>query len=85
MEWDETKSEQNRFMRGFGFEIAYEFDWENAVIRQDDRKDYGEIRWQAFGWARQLRLAIVYTERPSGMRIISVRRTHEKEAKEYGI
>lgn len=85
MEWDETKSEQNRVVRGFGFEIVYEFDWENAVIRQDDRKDYGEIRWRAFGWARQLRLAIVYTERPGGMRIISVRRMHEKEAKEYGI
>ena len=85
MEWDETKSEQNRAMRGFGFEIVYEFDWENAVIHQDDRKDYGEIRWRAFGWARQLRLAIVYTERPGGMRIISVRRMHEKEAKEYGI
>ena len=85
MEWDDAKSEENRLIRGFGFEIAYEFDWANAVFRQADRRDYGERRYIAFGWARQRRLAIVYTNRPSGLRIISVRCMHDKEARKYGI
>lgn len=85
MEWDAAKSERNRAERGFGFEIAYQFDWQHAVIRVDDRKDYGETRLRAFGWAGPYRLAIVYTERPSGIRIISIRRMHEEEAQNYGI
>ena len=85
MEWDEAKSDKNRAERGFGFEIVHEFDWTSAVVVEDDRKDYGETRLMAFGKAGELQLAIVYTERAGGIRIISVRRMHEKEARRYGL
>ncbi len=85
MEWDEEKSERNRVMRGFGFELANEFDWDRAVYERDARMDYGEDRFRAYGWAGDLRLCIAFTYRSGTRRIISVRRMHEKEAQYYGV
>ena len=85
MEWDENKSRWNREMRGFGFEIVDEFDWGAAIIEEDFRKDYGERRFRAFGWAGDLRLVVAFTLRNGDIRIISVRRMHTKEATKYGI
>ena len=85
MEWDEEKSEKNRRERGFGFEVAYGFDWDNAETERDDRKDYGEVRYRAFGWAEEMRLCIAFTFRGETVRIISIRRVHDKEARKYGI
>ncbi len=82
-EWDEAKSEITRRRRGFGFEIAFDFDWEKATIREDRRRDYGEVRFQAFGYARSRRVYIAFTMRRPRTRIISVRLMHEKEAKRY--
>ena len=84
MEWDEAKSEKNRAERGFGFEIADGFDWASAIVERDDRKDYGEVRYRAFGRAGELKLCIAYTLRGSETRVISMRRMHEKEARKYG-
>lgn len=83
-EWDEEKSEDTRRRRGFGFEVAFDFDWENATIREDRRRDYGERRFQAFGRAGSRRVYIAFTMRGLRTRIISVRLMHEKEAKRYG-
>jgi len=84
LEWDETKPETNRVKRGFGFEIANRFEWSSAFVERDDRKDYGEVRYRAFGKAGELKLCIAYTFRGPETRIISVRRMHEKEARKYG-
>jgi uncharacterized DUF497 family protein len=85
LEWDETKSETNRIKRGFGFEIVYEFDWDRASYDRDTRRDYGEERFRAYGWAGELRLCIAFTNRNGDRRIISVRQMHEEEAEFYGI
>jgi uncharacterized DUF497 family protein len=84
LEWDEAKSEKNRAEREFGFEIADSFEWSSAVVERDDRKDYGEARYRAFGRAADLRLCIAFTLRGEVTRIISVRRMHDKEAAKYG-
>jgi uncharacterized DUF497 family protein len=84
-EWDDAKSEWNREHRGFGFEVVYEFDWDGAAIEQDQRADYGERRFRAFGRAGNVRLFVAFTYRAEVLRIISVRRMHMKEAQRYGI
>jgi len=84
-EWDEAKSEWNRTQRGFGFEIVYDFDWDTAVIERDMRMDYGEERFRAFGTALGKPLFVAFTRRYSSIRIISVRRMHSKEARQYGL
>ena len=84
-EWDERKSTWNRQQRGFGFELAYEFDFTTAVIVEDRRKDYGEVRYRAAGRIGGLPYMVVFTPRNGRIRIISMRRMHEEEAQEYGI
>lgn len=84
-EWDEEKSKANRKARGFGFELAQEFDFSSAVILVDDRKDYGETRFRAFGFIGNDVYNLVFTKRSENLRVISLRRCHEKEAKRYGL
>lgn len=84
-DWDEAKSEWNRAHRGFGFEIVRDFDWANAVIERDERMNYGEERFRAFGHASGRPLFIAFTRRGTSVRIISVRRMHLKEARHYGL
>ena len=84
-DWDPAKSDWNRAHRGFGFEIIHEFDWETAVIERDERMDYGEERFRAFGTALGKPLFVAFTRRDNSIRIISVRRMHSKEARHYGL
>jgi hypothetical protein len=77
-EWDEFKEAANREKHGVGFELAYQFDWSVAVVEQDERFDYGETRYRAFG-------RITGTFRDRNIRVISIRPMHEKETRRYGI
>ena len=84
-EWNEAKSEETRERRGFGFEVVFDFDWDNARITEDRRFDYGETRYWAIGYAGMRRLFVTFTLRGDVKRIISVRAMHEKEARRYGL
>jgi len=54
---------------------------QKLLQKQDDRKDYGEIRIQAIGQVDDNILFIVYTDRSSGRHIISARLANRKERK----
>lgn len=84
-EWDEDKNQSNRAKHGFGFEVAYDFDWPGAVYRTDDRRDYQEARQLAYGWAGARAFAIVFVVRNGRIRIISLRPMHAKERRKYGL
>ncbi|WP_231573654.1 BrnT family toxin [Thermopetrobacter sp. TC1] len=49
------------------------------------KKDYGERRFRAVGRIEGLPYMVVFTPRGTRLRIISMRRMHEKEARKYGI
>ncbi len=83
-EWDEEKNRWTREHRGLDFSIVYEFDWEKAVVTEDKRKEYGELRFLAYGMVGDRLLNIVFTPRGDTMRIISMRHVHRKEGKRYG-
>jgi uncharacterized DUF497 family protein len=53
-----------------------------AVI-VDDRKDYGEERYRAFGRIGTQGYCLVFTVRDGEVRPISLRRCHEKEIGKY--
>jgi uncharacterized DUF497 family protein len=84
-EWDDRKNDLNRLKHGVGFEIVFEFGWEDAVLETDDRYEYGEERIRAFGRCDGRPFCVAYTPRGSRLRIISVRPMHEKEARRYDI
>jgi len=49
----------------------------------DDRYDYGETRYQAFGRVQGEGRCLVYTERDGRFRLISFRPAREKEMRRY--
>jgi uncharacterized protein len=83
-EWDEAKSDATFEQRGFDFAYAAMlFDDRHRIEREDVRQNYDEPRWQTIGEIEGRVFLVVYTPRGSATRIISARRAHDKEEKEY--
>jgi len=54
------------------------------VVEPDTREDYGEKRWRGIGTIRGRTAVVIFTERgPDTIRIISLRKAHHEERKEY--
>ncbi len=82
-EWDDRKEALNREMRGLGFDLAEQADWDDAFIIPDRRVDYGEERFIAYVPINTRLHAIVYTQRGRVRRIISLRKANLRERKSY--
>jgi uncharacterized DUF497 family protein len=50
---------------------------------EDDRRDYGEVRWQTVGWLNAMMVMVVWTERDQARHIISMRKCNARERKKY--
>ena len=82
IEFDLTEDERNIAEHGLSFVNFAGFD-EEPVVVADDRFDYGETRYRAFGRIGDEGHCIVFTWRGEVMRLISFRRAHEKEMRRY--
>ena len=65
------------------FSTFKKFDWESALILEDKRKDYGEIRYRAMGLIDSRVHALVFTTRDMKVRVISLRKANRREVKNY--
>ena len=83
-EWDPIKNHANISKHGIDFDDAISI-FEGPVLEKAATgRDYGEARFIAFGVVNGRELALVYTLRGNGRRrIISARRAHRSERKEY--
>jgi uncharacterized protein len=83
-EWDEAKSDATFEARGFDFAYAAMlFDDPFRIEREDDRIDYGELRWQTIGLIEGEVIFVAFTMRGDVTRIISARRAHDNEERHY--
>lgn len=83
IEFDPAKNEKNIRERGLSFERVAEFDFDAVRYREDMRRDYGEIRWQAYGFLDGRLHMVVFVEVPGGIRVISFRKANKREVKRY--
>ena len=83
IEFDPAKDAANRAKHGLSLADAAEFDLASAVVERDDRNDYGEVRFRAFGRIAMQGYCLVFTFTAAAVRIISFRRAHEKEMRRY--
>lgn len=83
VEFAEAKNERNIRDRGLSFERAAEFEFETALFRIDDRRNYGETRIRALGMLGGRLHALVFVETMKGIRVISFRRANAREVKRY--
>lgn len=78
-EWDDAKRRANRALRGIDFAEAERFDWSAARVLPDERRDYGEPRWQAYGAIGARLHVLVFTIRAGRIRVISLRKANARE------
>jgi len=82
IEFDPTKDASNKAKHGLALGDFDGFDGEMVAV-VDDRRDYGEKRFRAFGRIEGLCYSIAYTLRGARIRLISFRRAHEEEMESY--
>ncbi len=82
-EWDQNKQVANLARHGVDFIIAEDFEWDTAVEAVDGRFDYGEERWIAFGFIHARLYILVYTQRKTVVRLISLRKANKREREFY--
>lgn len=83
VEYDPQKNERNIQERGISFEQVRRFEWSSALMKKDDRANYGEDRYQALGLVEGRLHMLVFTPRGSAVRVISFRKANKREVKAY--
>jgi uncharacterized protein len=85
IEFDPAKDATNRAKHGVSLLAATSFDWDTALEREDDRFDYGEVRFAAIGQIESRLYVIVFTEGSDddAVRIISLRFAEKHERSYY--
>ena len=83
IEWYEPKRQKTLKERNLDFADVDRFDWTTAMVAEDVRKNYGELRSVAFGMLDARLVCLVYTLRGEALRVISLRKANEREEKVY--
>ena len=81
LEFDPAKDAANIAKHGVSLQRAAEFEFKAVV--QDERADYGEARYNAFGLIDDLTYCLTFTVRGEKVRPISLRRARAKEYRRY--
>ena len=81
--FDPAKDVVNQEKHGTSLSEAEHLVWEEALIGEDRRKAYGEKRMIAIAPMGRRLFVVVYTDRGSYRRIISLRKANDREIKAY--
>jgi uncharacterized DUF497 family protein len=84
LDFNTKKDAQNRKAHGLSLAEADNFDFDTAVIVEDDREHYGEQRFFAIGQLKAGQIvALAYTYREDEVRPISLRNATPKERRRW--
>jgi uncharacterized DUF497 family protein len=83
LEWDEEKRKITLASRRLDFADVESFDYHTVVTVPDRRRDYGEDRFNSYGYLRGVLCTYCFTWRNNRMRIISMRKANDREGKKY--
>jgi hypothetical protein len=81
LSFDPAKDAANIAKHGVSLALASEMEIKAVLV--DDRKDYGETRYRAFGLIGSEAYCLAFADRDGAVRAISLRRAHNKEYKRY--
>jgi uncharacterized DUF497 family protein len=83
LEYDEEKRALTLTNRGLDFAHAGELFGGRTFTVEDDRIDYGEVRFQTTGQLGNKVVIVVWTPRGEARRIISMRECNVRERERY--
>jgi len=81
--FDPAKDAVNIAKHGISLAEAARLDWDNALVSLDDRREYGELRQVALAPMDGRLWVVVFTDRPEGRRVISLRKANLREYRRY--
>ena len=81
VEFDADKDRTN--LAKHGISLARAVDLEILAVLPDDREEYGELRYRAWGLIDGEAHCLAFTTRNGMVRAISLRRAHRKEMQRY--
>jgi len=81
--FDPGKNEWNIRHRGLSFSKVEAFDFDSALVMQDQRKPYPEVRYIALGMLEHRLHVLCFTPIEAGIRVISFRKANAREVKNY--
>lgn len=84
IEFDPAKDALNIAKHGLSLADASAMDLASAAVVPDERADYGEARYRAFGRIEGVPYCLAFTYRADVVRVISFRRAHEEEVARHG-
>lgn len=80
---EENRRQANLKRHGIDFVGAERIFDDFMLVHEDDRADYGEVRFSALGILKNRVIRLIYTERGDEIRIISIRKATRHEQKIY--
>ncbi len=84
IEFDEAKRVETAKARGLDMARAADVFADATLTVEDDRQDYGEVRYITIGFLDEAMVVLVWTRRDDAYRIISMRKANERERRLYG-
>jgi hypothetical protein len=81
--FDPVKDAANVAKHGLSLAVAADLEWGAAVVWEDCRRDYGEVRYVALVPRGQRLLFVAYAQRGGQMRIISLPKANLREIDRY--
>jgi len=81
--YDPSKNQHNIEQRSLDFDRVSDLDWDNAWIYEDERNEYGEVRYIAYGMLGGRLHFVCFIETDDGIRVISFRKANSREVKRY--
>ena len=83
IEFDPDKDRHNTRKHGISLARAEDMEMEDALVFPDDRKNYGEPRFNAYGEIDGELYAMSFTPRGANSRVISLRRCRPEEVETW--
>ena len=85
IEFDPVKDVINLTKHGVSLQTASGFEWDTALEREDDRFDYGEVRFVAIGLIEARLYVMAFSEGSDDdtVRVISLRPAEKHETRFY--
>ena len=77
------KDQANVAKHGISLSQAEYLNWEQLLIQEDVRRDYGERRWIGYAPIGARLYCVVFTQRNEALRIISLRKANNREQRTY--
>lgn len=84
IEFDPAKDAVNQIKHGLSLAEVARLDRGRAVVLQDQRFEYREARFRAYGWIGERLHMVAFTMRGNTLRPISFRKANTTEIRRYG-